>query len=228
MGLDSYPDNCKNSLRNYIIKEQEGPTCYANAIAGIICLASERVHERKQLDFYKIRDEIIKDYGLPGGGGNTRSILLKSRLLSNYRLRSKEINASEAQNILCQSNPRPILATFYLNENQWNAFSNFFSQNKNGILYPKDLKKYYDPKKTSTSGSHAVIITEMKPDPYLANMWYYKIANSWGKTWGQDGYFKVSVTSLIDINFTFYDVFWYESDLWPEEREKYKRDFPNA
>ena len=223
-----YPDNCKNALSNYTIKEQKGPTCYANAIAGIICLASERVHGREPLDFIKIRDEIIEDYGLPEGGGNVRYILLKSRLLSSYRLRSKEIDASEAKSILCQSNPRPILATFYLNENQWNAFGNFFSQNKNGILYPKDLKKYYDPKKTDTPGGHAVIIMEMKNDIFMANLPYYKIANSWGKEWGQDGYFKVSVAFLLDINFTFYDVFWYESDLTPEEREQYKRDFPNA
>ena len=58
-----YSDNCQFALSNFTIKEQKGPTCYANAIAGIICLASERVHMRKKLDFDKIRDEIIKDYG---------------------------------------------------------------------------------------------------------------------------------------------------------------------
>ena len=153
---------------------------------------------------------------------------MKSRLLSKYRLRSKEINYSEALSILCQSNPRPILATFYLNENEWNAFGNFFSQNKNGILYPKDLKKYYDPKKTDETGSHAVIIMELKRDPDFPDLRYFKIANSWGKGWGQNGYFKVSTLNLIFKYFQFYDVFWYESDLSQEEREQYKRDFPNV
>lgn len=219
-----YNVNCHDSIRDYKCKEQVGGTCYAYAIAGIICLSSERVHGRKKLDFYEIKDEIIKKYGNSNGGGNVRYILLNSGLLSKYRLRCEEIDHSKAYIVLCQSNPRPIVATFFLDAKQWNAFSNFFRQNKSGILYPINLKDYYDPNKTDESGSHAVIIKGMGSDHLHIS--YFIIANSWGDRWGEEGFFKVSVSIQLVTPFTFYDVFWLESDLTREEREKYKRDYP--
>jgi len=52
----SYNENCFSSINNYKVKNQgKTPTCYAYAIAGIICLASKRVHGRPTLDFYQIK-----------------------------------------------------------------------------------------------------------------------------------------------------------------------------
>ena len=53
---------------------------------------------------------------------------------------------------------------------------------------------------------------------------YFNIANSWGEDWANKSYFKVYSNS---ISFNYYDVFWYESDLTDEERDQYKRDYPD-
>ena len=59
----SYHTNCIDSISNYTSKDQgQTGTCFAYAIAGIIVLASKRVHGRKELDFNKLKDEIIDLY----------------------------------------------------------------------------------------------------------------------------------------------------------------------
>ena len=217
----SYHTNCIDSISNYTSKDQgQTGTCFAYAIAGIIVLASKRVHGRKELDFNKLKDEIIDLYEEKGGGGNVRKILLDSSLLKRYRLRSNSINKSEACNILDKPNPRPIIATFYLNASEWNGLCNFFNKNPNGILKEEDLEKYYNPNQESSGGAHAVIIMSSNFDGKLR---YFNIANSWGEDWADKGFFKVYSNS---ISFNYYDVFWYESDLTDEERAQYKRDYP--
>lgn len=41
-------------LKNFEIQSQKGGTCYANTIAGIICLASGRVKRREKLNLKKL------------------------------------------------------------------------------------------------------------------------------------------------------------------------------
>ena len=227
----SYHTNCLDALDNYTSKDQgKTHTCYAYAIAGIIVLASDRVHGRKKLNFNEIKDKIVRNYG-GKDGGDVDYILLNTGLLGEYRLRCNEIKCDEAIEILELPNPRPIIATFYLNAEQWNSLSNFYDKNPDGILYKEDLKKYYDPKQESSSGGHAIIIMGigLYVDSRGLTMFdrfrfhYFKIVNSWGDNWANKGFFKVSVGA---IKFKFYDVYWYESDLTEEEREKYKLDYP--
>ena len=126
MGLDSYVKNCFWSINNYKVKNQgKTSTCYAYAIAGIICLASKRVHGRPALDFYQIKDKIIQNYG-EKEGGDVDKILMNTKLLSEYRLRCREISINDAIGILVNENQRPILATFYLSGKEWNGLSHYF------------------------------------------------------------------------------------------------------
>ena len=229
----SYSANCIDSLKNYTSKDQgQTGTCFAYAIAGIIVLASERVHGRKKLNFYEIKDKIVKNYSSKGGGGDTHNILLNTGLLSEYRLRCREIDIYDAIEILRKENPRPIIATFYLNANRWNSLSNYYRKFPDGILTSKDLEAYYDPNQKSTSGGHAVIIMSfdgsaklcLEPPPF--SCFYFNIVNSWGDNWANKGFFKVSCSTCSEIEFKYYDVYWLESDLTKEEKEQYKRDFP--
>ena len=219
----SYSTNCMDSLKNYTSKDQgQTETCFAYAIAGIIVLASERVHGRKKLDFYEIKDKIVKNYSSKGGGGDTHNILLNTGLLSQYRLRCREINIDDAIKILTNKNPRPIIARFYLNADRWNSLSNYYRKYPNGILTSYDLEHYYDPKQKSTGGGHAVIIMGCSLYPFN----HFNIVNSWGDNWANKGFFKVSTLTCPEIGFKYYDVYWLESDLTKEEKEQYKRDFP--
>ena len=144
------------------------------------------------------------------------NILLNSGLLSEYRLRSREIGYFDAMDILRSKNPRPIIATFYLSASEWNSLSNYFSKYPNGILCKEDLKNYYNPNQKSTAGGHAIIIM----DANLSGLPYFNIANSWEDNWANKGFFKVLPTA---IEFRFYDVYWYETDLTREERKSYIR-----
>ncbi len=44
--------------------------------------------------------------------------------------------------------------------------------------------------------------------------------NSWGSQWGEGGFFKIENADVLD-EMKFYDVFWYLSDLMPQEIDYY-------
>ena len=52
-----------------------------------------------------------------------------------------------------------------------------------------------------------------------------KFLNSWGKNFGDNGFFSVESGVLKSI---YYDVFWEESDLSKEEKEAYLKYIENG
>ena len=51
-----------------------------------------------------------------------------------------------------------------------------------------------------------------------------KFLNSWGRDFADNGYFRIENEEVLN-NLEFMDIFWYESDLTNEEKEKYNNNF---
>ena len=106
---------------------------------------------------------------------------------------------------------RPCVARFYLTGQQWGNFSKFYKNNKNGILTSEILNEnnYYPDER---NGGHSVVLTHISKD-------YLTFLNSWGKNWGDNGFFKVKNSDVLKMKFC--DIFWYISDLSQEEIDSY-------
>ena len=186
-------------------KEQEGDTCFANAIAIGIYLASARVIGRKNLDFKTLRDTLINKYGTDGA--KTETVL--KECLGNYRLHYKAINEEEARKAIMET--RPCVARFELTLKQWRNFQVFYINNPSGILTKEDLNKeetYIPGNAGSSKRGHCVVLTHISKD-------YLKFLNSYGTNFGENGYFKVKSADV--LNCQFFDIFWDIPDLNNEE-----------
>ena len=188
-------------INKFEAKSQKGGTCYANAVAAGILLASARVLGRPKLDFFELRNKLINKYGKDGAA--TEMVL--KEVLGEYRLHYKSVNEEEARKAIMKT--RPCIARFGLDAKQWGNFTMFFEHNPKGILTKEILNQdnFYS---WSTPGRHAVVLTHISKD-------YLKFLNSWGTDFADNGYFRIKSADVIDPEF-FY-IFWYVSDLNNEE-----------
>jgi hypothetical protein len=104
----------------------------------------------------------------------------------------------------------------------WEAFSNFFAAHPDGVLTQDVIAPHRQWSAAAAlnphGGGHAVVVTRVTPD-------YLEILNSWGDTWANNGFFRVANGSVLGTDghplwpssMKFYDVYWTESDLLPEE-----------
>jgi hypothetical protein len=126
--------NQRNS--EFEAKEQEGGTCYANAIAAVFHLAMSRIVGRDGgvPEFETIRDRLITEYGKHGA--NTERVL--RNVCPEYRLRYNEVDETGARNAI--NKRRPVVAKFWLNNGaQWGKFSQFYRKTPKGILNKDDV-----------------------------------------------------------------------------------------
>ena len=114
-------------------KEQEGETCYSNAVAAVLHLAMYRIVGREVPDFYDLREKIIIEYGKKGA--NTKEVL--KNVCPKYRLHFHEVDETGARKAI--NKRRPVVATFWLYKQEWDKFSYFFKQTKKGILKKRDV-----------------------------------------------------------------------------------------
>ncbi|CAD8130300.1 unnamed protein product [Paramecium sonneborni] len=185
-----------NSSNQFEAQEQEGGTCYANAIAAVYELIMQKIYKREggYPTFEKIRQDLIQQYGTEGG--NTFKIVTKT--CSSFRLQCRELKSiSDIKQCLHQE--RPLLARFYLCDDQWDSkdpnrlgFKPFFANNPKGILknLPKDQIRM------------------------LEDMQLYYI---------NQGFFKVKDLEVL-CDMQFMEVFWTNNNLTKKEIQSFKQD----
>ena len=103
---------------------------------------------------------------------------------------------------------RICVVRFGLTEKQWENFNEFYRDNPKGILTKDILGKR---KKGETLKGHAVILTKIFPD-------HLYFLNSYGNTWGDDGYFRVQNAEVINAKFMEIDIEPY--NYTNEQKEK--------
>ena len=190
-------------INKFKVNKQTGGTCYANAISASICIASARVWGRPKLNFQVVLKMIIDKYGYDGA--NVQKVL--DNVLNDYKLHYKYLGTDENEARKAVMKTRPCVAKFHLSGQQWGNFCKFYRNNPTGILTKEILNEnnYYPDEEP---GGHAVVLTHICKD-------YLTFLNSWGNTWADKGYFKVKSADVLGASF--YDVFWYISDLTNEE-----------
>ena len=203
--LDLY---INQELEGYEAKlKQKGATCYANAAATVLHLSMKRILGREGgcPDFYKLREEFINSFGRDGAN----TFLVLQKMCRKYRLRCKQIDLKDAMEAITSS--RPVVATFWLTEDEWERFVNFFKRNPNGVLTKEEIKMAAC--RADTIG-HAVVLTSFDSQ-------CLRMLNSWGETWGDMGFFRVQNADVLGMEFT--DVFWDTEDLTEDEKTCYEK-----
>ena len=144
--LDLYVQDCL-----LCAQEQDGGTCYANAIGSVYHMAMTRIYAREGgvPDFKEIHNHIIVGHGFGDKAANTAELLEK--VTYDYRLHSEEVNETGAREALNKGHP--VVATFALKHNQWSEFSNFFKKKPAGVLDIQDITK----PGIGELGGHAVV-----------------------------------------------------------------------
>ena len=181
-------------------------TCYANSIAATIYLDSPRFIYGRELDFNIIKNKMINKYGY--NGSHIYKILDEN--LNDYKLKYRPLYDDEKEARLAIMKTRPCLAVFKLSGKQYYNFKKFFEENPKGILTKDIINKQNDY--NGEGITHSVVLTHISKN-------YLKFLNSWGKNWGDNGYFKVENQSV--LNAEFIEIYWDFNDLSQQEKDNY-------
>jgi len=214
VSLDIYINKAN---KGFSPKQQEGNTCYAVASAIVMHLAMMRIVGREGgcPDFYEIRDELIKKYGVQKG--NVFEVLCD--FCPKYRLQCK--NTDERGAMAAVVEKRPVVAIFQLSRDEWSSFYSFYERNPRGILTRNDLNISTSQQGVGRIG-HAVVLTSFDSESLrLMNSRGRKIGQK-TSDWADGGFFMIRNAAVLGLKF--YDVFWTEEDLLPSEKEAYSRD----
>jgi len=163
--------------------------CWVYALSGIIYMTNSRIYGRKIIHFKQIYDSIIKKYSKKGKTYKEIEKIMDQELPEYTLDYSKINNDNEVKSQL--QNGIQCLLTFYLDNKQWENFSDYFEKDSTNqsdkILTKEILDKPVTKKidKPDDIGGHAVILKEIDDNDN------YVIVNSWGKDWGDDGKFRV-------------------------------------
>ena len=203
VSLDRY---INAAISTFETKLQKGGTCYAHAVATVFHLAMRRIEGRENgvPDFADICQKLIDEYGKQGAV--TETVL--NIWAPKYRLRYKKVDELGARQAI--NRRRPAVATFRLDDQQWDAFSRFYKNHPKGTLETKDLGPANVGVKTD---GHAVVL--MKCDPTSLTF-----INSWGSAFADGGFFRVQNQAV--LNLQFYDVYWTVSDLKSSEIQAFQ------
>lgn len=197
------------SQQNFGAQKQVGGTCYANATAAVLHLSMHRIIGRDggYPKFDALRKSIIATYGKDGAS----TVKVLEEVCPRYRLQFKEVDTAHALNAV--TSKRPVLARFYLTSSEWEIFSKFYCENPRGILSKAVLDITQHPRNAKLQG-HAVVLTSFNSE-------CLRLMNSWGCSWADQGFFRVSNAGVLQISFI--DVYWTLNDLKRSEIDAYDR-----
>ena len=198
-------------------ERQNGGTCYAHATAAVFYLATRRILGREgeanipftipyYPDFTEMRDKLVDRFGRQGA--IPREVLEYACPI--YRLRYKFLGGDVIKALCAITAKRPVLAIFFLTNDEWDMFSDFFRNNPQGVLTSADLPPRAP---AATRSGHAVVLVSYNVDGL-------KFMNSWGDNWGDTGFFRVQDAKVLDLEF--FDIFWTVEDLTDWEKNYYR------
>lgn len=188
------------------VRNQQGGTCYAHAVATILRAAESRIIGRQCEPHSEKLARIVANYGAEGG--DPRDVLASE--CPRVSLSWREVSIQEAVDII-RKRQRPLLVSFCLAQNQWVAFSDFFERDPKGVL-----SELPQPPIFARLPGHACVITELQAD----SVWVIK--NSWGGQFADNGSFKVSKSLLTECGSIFIDVYFLDHDLQDDDRRSYE------
>ena len=213
-------DTVIDSMTQELIDEfkavkQEGPTCYANAIAVGLFMLSNKILEKKY-DYKKIRNIVIKKNS-QYKEGNTFKILniFLDKYKKRFKIKCKKVCEEDARKAVIDT--RPCIVRFGLTKKQWEIFDEFYKQNPKGVL-TKDIINVDNT--DSKKKGHAAVLTHIEKDGCL------KILNSYGSQWGDDSYFRVKNGDVLNMKFC--EIYYDFSILEDKEKEKFNNWMKNV
>lgn len=204
-------DICINqSTSEFKAQEQKGGTCYANAAAAVLHLSMKRIIGRDggYPDFDNLRKVMIARHGEEGAP----MFPVLDEITRENRLHCKKVERKDAMSAIVAK--RPVVATFFLNDEEWDHFSEFFRRTPSGILTKAELDIGKRGEKEKLSG-HAVVLTSF-------NSKCLRFMNSWGDSWADKGFFRVENSEVLGLEF--YDVYWTLDDLSKREIEYFEKN----
>lgn len=185
------------------VHKQVGKTCYAHATATILRAAEGRIIGRCPENFESLVDRIIAKYG--SNGACTTEVLADE--CPRKGLRHSKVQLHQAEEAMEKGHA--ILASFWLTEEMWDAFRDFFNKTPAGVL--DELPAH---NKEVTTG-HAVVVAGQTKD-----LWFLK--NSWGTKWAAEGYFRVKKELFTRIQSAYQHVYFLEQDLTSRDQQAYQ------
>ena len=191
--------------------EQRGNAYYANACATVLYLSMKRIIGREGAypSFQELRKECIRRFEREGAD----PLKVLQQMCSHYRLCWREVDFKDALEAVSLS--RPVVASCWLTEHEWDSFRKFFGDDRNrtGILTRKEIDLTVRPPNSPTIG-HSVVLTSFDRESL-------RFLNSWGEDWGDMGFFRVQNADVLGLKFI--DIYWTKENLQKEEKNYFMK-----
>lgn len=163
----------------------------------VIRATESRIIGRNVPSHWSMVQEITNKYGFCQ---DSIDVLLKDQCTKRH-LNYEEVDFNEAKNALSAN--RAVIGMFYLDDVQWDTFTQFVTKNANGILSEKYIGSPH-----LANRIRAVCIVG-----YSLSCW--KIQKSWGCKPFQDDYCYIKFDSIKDMKY--YDVYYRVCDLTTQD-----------